>query len=787
TNYPCRLRFKLEGFGITIQNKNDFYVQPFYLNPGELVTFSGSDLEPYFNPKNLVFQGLDLNSFSRSGGKLPEGVYRISVEVLDYYQRSVVSNAGSTVLSVFLSYPPIINSPLQNSKVQALEPQNVIFQWVPRHTGSINAAYNVAYNFRLVELIPADRDPNDAIRSTRPLFETVTDQTILLYGPAEPALTAGNSYAVQVQAVEADGKDVFANNGNSEVVRFTYGDKCDLPLNVLAQLNDPNSLKFTWDALPLQQAFIIRYREADKQTAEWFEQETYTPQYIAQGLRPGKTYEYQVKAQCMNGYGDYTQIQQFQMPDEKLSQGDFVCGKQSESAKPDKKQLLDVLLSGNVFTAGDFGVTVTSVTASQNGRFSGTGTITVPVLANLQFNVLFNKISINSKYQLVDGVVKVGVQGLETVQQGNGLKELSAALSGLSSAFDDLLKELRKDKPDPKVLAQKSETISSQMGSLPKTGNESLQKGVDNLSTQTGNYATPTVWAGLDDPSIKEAMIADVIKTKENAKELSKQAAEVEKETPSPIIIYVNGYWNKSIPLAGPDYFKDYWDDDFIEKSKTFNNVSKNYFINGANTMLSSGSSRYKEGKQFAESHFDNKQSDFYKKVIQVIQDKDGKFVKPLYFVSHSMGAAFSEGIISVLHQKGISIAKVFHFSPADVSGFTATLPDVTVEIDIYPDPVLAYKNFDDAFFIKNIKYFGIVNNPKGITDIYGHEYTKKEAKVWDWAEDILNTKMTMEHNPLWKSDHFNPVSPHKTIFNHLMINGKRYKYDVEHQYYIYY
>ncbi|MGB4773936.1 MAG: fibronectin type III domain-containing protein, partial [Daejeonella sp.] len=417
TNYPCRLRFKLEGFGITIQNKNDFYVQPFYLNPGELSTFSGSDLEPYFNPKNLVFQGLNPADYSRNGGKLPEGVYRVSVEVLDYYQRSVVSNAGSTVLSVFLSYPPMINSPLPGSKVQALEPQNVIFQWVPRHTGSINAAYNVAYNFRLVELIPPDRDPNDAMRSTRPLFETYTDQTILLYGPAEPVLTPGSSYAVQIQAVEAEGKDLFINNGNSEVVKFTYGDKCAPPLNILAQLNDPNSLKFNWDALPLQQAFMVRYREANNKTAQWFEQETYTSQFIAQGLRPGKTYEYQVKAQCINGYGDYTQLQQFQMPDEKFSQGDFVCGKQSPAINLDKTQLLDLLLSGNVFTAGDFEVTVTSVTASQNGVFSGTGTIGVPVLASLQFNVVFQDIRINSKYQLVNGIVKVKEQTLEQSQE----------------------------------------------------------------------------------------------------------------------------------------------------------------------------------------------------------------------------------------------------------------------------------------------------------------------------------------------------------------------------------
>ena len=132
--------------------------------------------------------------------------------------------------------------------------------------------------------------------------------------PPNPPSPPGNSYAVQVQAVEADGKDLFINNGNSEVVKFTYGEKCSPPLNVQAQLADANSLKLSWTALPLQQAFSIRYREANNNTAEWFEQETYTTNYTARGLRPGHTYEYQVKAECGTGYGEYTPLQQFQSP-----------------------------------------------------------------------------------------------------------------------------------------------------------------------------------------------------------------------------------------------------------------------------------------------------------------------------------------------------------------------------------------------------------------------------------------------------------------------------------------
>ena len=73
STYPCRLRFKIEGFGITIQSKNNnFYVAPLSLNGGELSTFSGADLEPYLNPKNLIFQGLDQTAFSRKGVSCPK-------------------------------------------------------------------------------------------------------------------------------------------------------------------------------------------------------------------------------------------------------------------------------------------------------------------------------------------------------------------------------------------------------------------------------------------------------------------------------------------------------------------------------------------------------------------------------------------------------------------------------------------------------------------------------------------------------------------------------------------
>jgi|GEM_PF-2246791 len=404
TNYPCRLRIKIEGFGITIQSKNDFNVPALFLNGGELSVITGADLEPYLSPQNLVFQGLNQTEFARNGGKLPEGIYRFTVEVIDYYRKSLVSNSALSVVSIFLAYPPIINQPFNLSKVTPLDPQNVVFQWTPRSTGSINSAYSIAYKFRLAEIVPADRDPNDAIRTSRPLYETFTDQTVLVYGLTEPGLIPGNSYAVQVQAVEAEGKDLFVNNGNSEVVKFTYGDKCASPINIMAELSGPNSIKVSWNALPLQQAFTIRYRESDNPTAQWFEQEVFTPSYLIQGLRSSTAYEFQVKAQCIYGYGDYSELQTFNVPDEALTQGDFVCGKTEVLPAVEQGDLLPVLAKSMVFFAGKFPVVVTDATGS-NGTFSGTGTVGVPFLNALSFKVEFRDIRISTALKMTSGKV----------------------------------------------------------------------------------------------------------------------------------------------------------------------------------------------------------------------------------------------------------------------------------------------------------------------------------------------------------------------------------------------
>lgn len=406
TNYKCRLRLTIEGFGVTLQSKAAFYTAPILLNGGEMTTLSGPDLAPYFNPQNLLIQGIDNNTFTRNGAKLPEGIYKFSVEVLDYNRNYVISNTSFAIVSTFLSYPPIINMPMANTKVEAQNPQNVIFQWVPRHTASINAAFNVAYKFRLVPLIPANRDPNDAIRTTRPLMETMTSQTMFVYGPAEPALTPGSSYAVQVQAIEAEGRDMFINDGYSEVVPFVYGEKCGVPADVLAAVAGTNSLKLSWTSLPSQQAFSVRYREAGSPPSQWYEDDTYIPNVTISGLAPGKKYEYQVKSQCIWGYGDYSTTQSFTMPDAALQKGDFICGRPSGAAAISNRDNIEQLQVGDTISASDFKVIISTVSGN-NGSFSGTGEVLVPFLNFLSLTVTYSNIHVNTAKQMYEGMIQI--------------------------------------------------------------------------------------------------------------------------------------------------------------------------------------------------------------------------------------------------------------------------------------------------------------------------------------------------------------------------------------------
>ncbi|MDH6252781.1 hypothetical protein M2347_002508 [Chryseobacterium sp. H1D6B] len=204
-----------------------------------------------------------------------------------------------------------------------------------------------------------------------------------------------------------------------------------------------------------------------------------------------------------------------------------------------------------------------------------------------------------------------------------------------------------------------------------------------------------------------------------------------------PIIIYICGYWNTKMPYAGTEWGEQYWGSGLKSAAKKYFKGTKEYFINGAGTKFSSGGSRFNQGREFAETRFKNTESKFYNEIF--------KLDRRIMIVSHSMGGAFAEGVLSVLKSHHVKVEKIVHLSPADTSGFGVNFPDRTYQIDIDWDPVLMYKNADDAATIKGVRFSGLVKNPKD--DEFGHMYTKDEAFVWNWFEDLEVINFTYQRS----------------------------------------
>ncbi|OWP83499.1 hypothetical protein BWK59_10110 [Flavobacterium davisii] len=257
-----------------------------------------------------------------------------------------------------------------------------------------------------------------------------------------------------------------------------------------------------------------------------------------------------------------------------------------------------------------------------------------------------------------------------------------------------------------------------------------------------------------------------------------------------PLIIFVCGYWNKDMPYAGDQWNEKYWgnglgNDLKYYAKKHFNN-SKQLFLNGAGNWYSQGGTRWGKGEKFASERFKNEKSKFFK---EVYKDK-----RKILVISHSMGGAFAEGMISSLVKKGVKVNKVVHLSPADTSQFSVTLPDKTYQIDITWDPVLSYKNLDDSQTIKGMKYYGLIQNPKN--DEFGHMYTKEEAFVWKAFEDLEKIELLFSRSETkyerLPSDGLGPATTikmevkiydtkkliHNTIFEKIKKDGKYYFFD---------
>lgn len=407
SDYPCKLRVTIEGPGITLRTSQHFLPPPIYLQGGTSQTLYGEDIRDYLHPTNLDLSGLPGTEYGKTA-RLPDGIYRFSVEVLDYNRGTVVSNKGMTSAWILLNDPPILNLPSNFSKVKIQDPLNIMFSWTPRHTGSPNAAFTTEYTFRLVELWPASRNPGDALLTQTPLYETTTSQSQILFGPSQPQLLPGKKYAWQVQARDLDGKDLFKNRGRSEIFVFQYGEALPVPQDLRMRWAKPTTLAIQWDPVRHFDGEIryrLQYRpRLRRENHEWYETWTRFTDKTLYHLESNTEYEMRIRSENALQESEYSTAQVFKTLAADASV--FVC-RETTSALPLPDNTFPVfpLSINDTIRAGGYNVLVRDVMKVGN-KYHGAGLAIVPWFNGAKVRVTFENIAVNDGFWLTSGTIR---------------------------------------------------------------------------------------------------------------------------------------------------------------------------------------------------------------------------------------------------------------------------------------------------------------------------------------------------------------------------------------------
>ncbi|MBX2876138.1 MAG: hypothetical protein KTR30_28720, partial [Saprospiraceae bacterium] len=456
--YPVRLRFSISGQGISIRSRVDISPPPLLLDYGMPLQLTGPDLIDYFLPEQLEFQGIDPTQFSQSGGQLPEGIYNVCVEVLDYqrFQGVPISNQSCRVVDMAELPPPQILSPVGEIEDDPI--QNLLFQWVPQHIGT----FPTQYTLRLWEMRPG-LSLTQVRQQTLPIFEQeIGPSTTFLYGLDAPPLQTGSTYLAQVQIEDLLEQHHFTNDGYSEVVSFIYGLSAletdegvpDDPCSLQLKLTRPKRPDFTthWNAIPAAETYVLRLAR-DSLFQELFPGfellSTVDTFYQFQGLPADGLVYLQVEALSNNCPPIYSDPVSFflgegclPLPEVELA---YACGTATDpTSLTSTTPLIQKLHLEDTIHAHDFEVIVQDIQGT--GRFSGEGYVYVPYLEQARVNVAFSNIQVDEYCRLVSGKMAVSGAGLAVISDDlaatidsilNALEILDAGLAEVESILED--------------------------------------------------------------------------------------------------------------------------------------------------------------------------------------------------------------------------------------------------------------------------------------------------------------------------------------------------------------
>ncbi|WP_378181399.1 fibronectin type III domain-containing protein [Aquimarina sp. SS2-1] len=513
-----RLSVSIEGNGLNASSAPVVIGAPtLILDGGIPLNLTIAELAPYFEQQNL--QGISSVQYNNS---LPDGSYRFCFEVFDAFNGNRLSSQSCATVFLINNDPPFLNKPDNEAKISEQNPTNIIFQWTPRH---INVP-NVSYEFSIVEVWDRYMDPQAIFLASPPLYQEITTNTSLLYGPIQPLLLAGKRYAWRVRAFATNNGEevsVFNNNGNSEVFWFDYQANCQIPTGIQVQDVSMTNATISWVSHPEHLDYTVQYREAGSN--RWYSKTTPRDYVTVDEFKPDTIYEYRVVGNCtQNSFGE-SPIETFRTLSEELAEY-ANCGIDPDPVDLSNQELLTTLYVNDVFTAGDFPVYVKEVSGSTS--FTGEGYISTPWLATVRIPVKFQNIKINTDMKLVDGfVVTTYDPNWGSIIDGDVIIEIITGDDGDTQVItvDMDIDEIQIDENGNIILIGADGTVSDPFdggNDIIFNGNNNEQWRVDADGTITqgeqaeGGPATPTNTNGISNSGVNEITASGVIVTFNN-------------------------------------------------------------------------------------------------------------------------------------------------------------------------------------------------------------------------------------------------------------------------------
>ncbi|MBN2750868.1 MAG: hypothetical protein JXR57_15365 [Bacteroidales bacterium] len=395
----AKLRFTIEGQGIKLETSPSYLPTPFHLQGGVPIVLR-TELEPYFNPNNLMVTGASAGTFIQNR-VLPEGVYTFTVEVIEARRQVVISNKAQTILLVMENEAPTLISPQPNSVAEPNPVQNLFISWISPIV--ITPSLGIPINYELsIWDAPQGTDPNLAIRSLRPKETVETTRTNFVWNATNTELVVGNWYILAVKAIDPSGELSFKNNGLSQPVMFRYGTPCLPPINPTHSDITQKGAKIAWTPIGGASQFLVEIKPKADKNDTWSELNANKSTLEVTTMLPSKAYVYRVSSVC--GFMQSAPTREAELTTLPMPEQRGECTGNLSIPPVDDQTPLNALTPGSIILASGFMVTVDEVTNTEGTKFSGTGRATFP-LFGFTLRVEFKNIQVNNLLQLLSGKI----------------------------------------------------------------------------------------------------------------------------------------------------------------------------------------------------------------------------------------------------------------------------------------------------------------------------------------------------------------------------------------------